>query len=208
MTAAGHTAVRMMDFDRDALGGTISSGSTIADQYVAWGARWSPNAWSGTGWATNTGMTATRTDVGSGYQAAMLNVLHAYNADWQMENGDASMALTFDLKSERVVSVSARFVGDPDGGSFMSAYHWNGTSYDLLGTSTLGPNSGSALLTITGFAESIDRVAFAVGNFDDWVALDDVEFQTVVPEPGFGLAFLLAGFLLKQRGRSQRDRPR
>ena len=88
-------------------------------------------------------------------------------------------------------------------------YADNGSN--LPGTATGMVGSGQFTLSIAN-ATPITRVVITNGSFDDWVAVDNISFTsvvTVVPEPStyamFGLGLGLLG--LAARKRDARTRP-
>ena len=185
-----------VNFDTDSSGGAISDLTTISNQYAGWGFNFTPNYYTTDTWATNTDMTATSTDVGIGYDATQGNVLHSFDG-WLNEDNDPSFAMVMS-NSDPVTAITASFIGDTSGVSFMEAFHFDGTGYVSLG-SQLVDGSGSAVKTISlgGFSQSIDLVAFAPGSFNDWAAVDDIVVTTTpVPEPASMLALGLGAVAL------------
>ncbi len=197
LIAAGSTASATsytINFDQDANGNAIANGSTAANQYAAWGVAFSPNAFAGSGWATNTGMTITSTDTGGGYSPSLGQVLHAFNADWLNEDGDPSFLMTF---STPIDSLSMDVIGDTGGQDGFQTFF---VGFDITGTIQTGLAQASGIGGIenigTTFSADTYYVGVAVGEFFDWVGVDNIRFNTV-PTPGamavLGLGGLVAG---------------
>jgi hypothetical protein len=185
-----------IDFDTDALGKPIADGTTIDEQYAAWGVHFVPNIFAGatniTGFpfADNTDMTATSSDVGFGYDPndtdpphpPLGNVLHSFSG-WSNEDGDANFAIFFDTPID---SISMDVIGDSSTGTSLYAFDANGV---FLGGTFASTMSGFENISISDVG-IIGFVAVTPGYYDDWAALDNISFNTV-PEPG--LAVLLLG---------------
>lgn len=185
---------RNIDFDQDALGNAIADLTDINTQYAAWGVNFTPNAFAGGSWATNTGMHATSTDVGAGYNASLGNVLHAFSTDWLSEDGDPSFLISF---STGINSFEMDVIGDTGGvdglQTFVALFAADGTTLvDLFQSNGIGgvERIGGALSGTAYFA------AVAHGDFGDWVGIDNITY-TEVPAPGalalVGLAGVVAG---------------
>lgn len=188
-------AVRNIDFDTDALGNSISDLTAISNQYAGWGVNFIPNAFSGGSWATNTGMTATSTDVGAGYNASLGNLMHAFSTDWLAEDGDPSFLITF---SGGITSFEMDVIGDTGGldglQTFVALYAADGvTLLDFFQANGIGgiERIGGALSGTAYFA------AVAHGDFGDWVGVDNITYTEAIPAPAslglLGLAGLVAG---------------
>lgn len=183
----------------------LTPGTTLANQYAALGAVFSPNAFTGNGnsasgepWATNTHMTIVDSqgpDVGVlGLPAlASGNVLRS-RPGWLTENGDASFRISF---STPVSSFSADFLGVDE---FADVTIWAYDGSTLLGTVS-GTTTGQ--FTLAFAAPSITSVAVRPGNYFDWVAVDNINY-TLVPEPGTYLLMGLGVAALALRRRQQR----
>ncbi|MBY0114292.1 MAG: hypothetical protein K2Y21_15880 [Phycisphaerales bacterium] len=187
-------ATRTINFDQDALGNSISDLTTVSNQYAAWGVNFTPNAFSGGSWASNTGMTATSTDVGNGYNASLGNVLHAFNADWFNEDGDPSFLISF---STGITSISLDVIGDTGGRdgfqTFVALFDASFTQVGFFDASGIG---GVENISLSGFGTAY-YAAVAHGDFNDWVGIDNIRYTEVIPAPAslglLGLAGLVAG---------------
>ena len=186
-------ATRTINFDQDALGNNIADLTTVSNQYAAWGVNFTPNAFAGGSWATNTGMTATSTDVGGGYNPSLGNIMHAFG-DWLNEDGDPSFLISF---STGITSFEMDVIGDTGGldglQTFVALFAADGTTVvDIFDASGIGgvERIGGALSGTAYFA------AVAHGDFLDWVGVDNITY-TEVPAPGalalVGLAGVFAG---------------
>ena len=177
----------------DPIGG-LSVGDILSNQYAALtGATFSANAFTGGGgpngnWATNTDMTivsSTGADVGAlGAGPVSGNILRSL-AGWVNENGDASFGISF---ATGITSFSADFAGIAIPSS-VRVFAYNGAS--LLGTVTAA-GVGQQNLSLSGLG-TITSVIVTPGEFNDWVGVDNITFDTLtspVPEPS---TFLLSG---------------
>lgn len=186
-------AIRTINFDQDANGNAIADLTVINNQYNAWGVTFSPNAFTGGSWATNTGMHATSTDVGTGYVSSLGNVLHAFNADWLNEDGDPSFLMSF---STGITTFQMDVIGDTGGidgyETFASFYD---ASFNFLGSVSCNGIGGVETIGASGFGTAY-YVAIAPGEYFDWVGIDNIRY-TEAPAPGalalLGLGGLVAG---------------
>ena len=179
-----------IDFEKDAAGNNIANGATLSTQYAAWGATFVPNVLSGTTWATNTDMTITSTDVGSGYNAAYGRVLHSFNG-WLAEDGDPNFAIFF---SSAISSLTVRFIGDSTGVSEVAAFDANG---NFQTSGIVGAGGASVIKSVTLSGLSTTQIGVILpGDFGDWAAVLDITY-TLVPAPSslalLGLGGLVAG---------------
>lgn len=162
----------------------VSVGTTLSTQYP--GVAFSPNAFSGASapdrnWATNTDMTIVSvagSDVGALGTPSLVsgNVLRSFNA-WLNENGDPSFRVSF---ASAISSFSADFAG-VDTPADVRLFAYNGAS--LLGT-IVGSTTGQ--FTLSFAASRITSVVVTPGDFLDYVAVDNIRYQsgvTAVPEP-------------------------
>jgi hypothetical protein len=162
---------------------SLAPGTVLSNQYVAQGATFSPNVFSGpdTGtsitanWATNTDMTivdSNGSDIGSLGGPALVsgNILRSFSG-WGAENGNASFLITF---SPPVSNFSATFAGVFTG-SDVTIWAYNGAT--LLGTVS-GAAAGQFVLSYSN-ATPITSVAVRPGTYVDWVAVDNITFTQV-----------------------------
>lgn len=186
-------AIRTINFDQDANGNGIADLTEINNQYNAWGVTFVPNAYSGGGWATNTTIHATSTDVGGGYNASLGNVLHAFDTDWLNEDGDPSFLISF---ATGITSFQMDVIGDTggvDGLETFAAFY--DASFNLLGSVSGSGIGGVETISASGFGTAY-YVAIAPGDYLDWVGIDNIIY-TEAPAPGalalLGLGGIVAG---------------
>jgi hypothetical protein len=172
----------------------LAVGTTLSSQYA--GVVFSPNALVGSGYATNTDMTivsATGADVGFGLGLPNLvsgNVLRSFSA-WLNETGDPSFRITF---ASAINSFSADFAG-VFAASDVQLLAYDGTT--LL--STVVGTSNNEQFTLSTAGNHITSVVVLPGTLEDYVVVDNVQYNAAVaavPEPStwalsaFGLAFV------------------
>lgn len=187
----------------------LASGTILSNQYAGLGVTFSANAFTGSnsnstsqGWATNSGMTVTATDVGSLGTPLLTsgNLLHSFG-DWLGENGDPSFLISF---AAPIKSISIDFAGVGTPGD-SAIYVFNGST--LLGT-VLGTSvacTPTCQFTLSYSAPSITSVAVAPGSYGDWVGIDNVVFAAAVPEPQTWAMLLLGvGVIGAAKRRSSR----
>lgn len=187
-------ATRTINFDQDALGNAIGDLTTIDNQYSAWGVTFTPDAFTGGSWASSTGMHATSTDVGGGYNPSLGNVLHAFSTDWLNEDGDPSFLISF---STGITSISMDVIGDTGGRdglqTFIALFDASFTNIGFVDASGIG---GVENISISGFGTAY-YAAIAHGDFNDWVGVDNITYTEAIPAPAslglLGLAGLVAG---------------
>jgi len=179
--------------------GAVSEGSLLANQYSALGISFVagsnghsvPNPSATTqGFATNSDMHITSTDIGGGVSAPISGkMLHTFGG-WLSENGDPLFTMVF------TSPISS--LGLDAGGIFNSAstalYAFNAGG-TLIGT-TAAVGTGTKHLSLASLANATE-VVMTVGDFGDWVGVDNIEFTVnTVPEPftmvtlGLGVAAL------------------
>ncbi|MFO0961118.1 MAG: PEP-CTERM sorting domain-containing protein [Isosphaeraceae bacterium] len=113
------------------------------------------------------------------------NILRSFNG-WLGENGDASFRASF---TTAVDSFSADFAGIATLSS-TRIFAYNGTT---LLTTVTASSTGQQRLTVAGVG-LITSVVITPGDFFDWVGVDNITYNRVVPEPstfalmGLGLA--------------------
>lgn len=171
----------VIDFDTDANGNAIADGTWIDNQYAAWGVTFVPNVLDpGAGWATNTDMTATSTDVGGGYDPSMGNVLHSFGG-WLAEDGDANFQINF---AQQISSISITFCGDFDGLSELGIFDGQG---NFITGGTVGEFGDT--ISFSGLSNASVGLVLP-GWYFDWAAVVSIEFE-YVPAPS---ALALMGF--------------
>ena len=173
----------------------LAVGTTLSNQYA--GVVFSPNAFSGasgpTGpWATNTDMTvvsSTGADVGVLGTPSLVsgNILRSFTG-WTNENGDPSFRVSF---ASTINFFSADFAGVS---TFADVRLFAYDGSNLLGT-VAGSTTGQFTLSFS--APHITSVVVTPGDFDDYVGVDNINYQTAVtavPESGT-LALMSAGLV-------------
>ncbi|WP_124449009.1 PEP-CTERM sorting domain-containing protein [Paucibacter sp. KBW04] len=164
----------------------LAEGDTLSNQYAGLGVTFTPNAFSGAGssgsgmdWASNTDMTITHSvtgDVGSLGSPPLVSgmVLHSFGG-WFGEDGDPSFSINF---AAPIKSISMDFAGVTDFAD-TRIFVYNGAT---LVSTVAGSSTGQFTLSYSG--GSFTSVVVAAGSFDDWVAVDNINFTAAaVPEP-------------------------
>jgi hypothetical protein len=179
----------------------LAPGTVMSNQYAAYGAVFTPNAYSGAGgptgdWAGNTDLSVVSvsdSDVGDLGTPALVSghLLRSFNG-WLNEDGDPSFRIDF---STPVSSVSAVFagVGTPADVRIF-AYHGGALTASVAGSS----GAGQFVLGLGGAA--ITSVVITPGSYDDWVGVDNISYAPV-PEPSDWALLLAGGGLLAFRRR-------
>ncbi len=198
LLAAGQASAVLIDFEN------LAVGTTLANQYAALGATFSPNAFTGTGgpsgdWATNTDMTivsSTGADVGGLGTPPIVsgNILRSFNG-WLNENGDPTFRITF---TTPINSISAAFAGVATPAD-VRLIAYNGVTQIGNVTSTVATGQ----FTLSFAAASITSVVITPGSFSDWVGVDNINYVPVpVPEAStyamMGLGLGLLAFKLRK----------
>lgn len=184
-------------------------GTTLSAQYASLGVVFSPNAFSGGTWATNTDMHIVDSslegtvdaDVGAlGDPAGTVSghVLRSFDG-WLSEAGDPSFSMIF---TSPVLSVSVAFAGvdDPSNVRLMA---YDGST--LVGTAIGSVSTGQFTLVLS--SSHITRVDVQPGWNLDWVAVDNISFAPVsapIPEPSRAALLLLGATLLGWARRADR----
>lgn len=199
---------RVIDFDHDAWGEPIASGSTFALQYAAWGVAASPNAYSGANtagtsgsWASNSDMTIS-TDAGLTARPDGGNFVHSLTG-WLSEDGDPSFELSF---LYRIDAISAVFTGIGTGNSFSGIIAYNDLDEVIAEVRVQDPAQGGAFTQTLALnnLNAASRVVIVPGTFDDWVGVDDITFRdAVIPTPGAAALMGLGGVLAARRRRTR-----
>ncbi|MGH7244376.1 MAG: PEP-CTERM sorting domain-containing protein [Phycisphaerales bacterium] len=187
-------AVRTINFDTDSSGNGIADLTEINTQYNGWGVNFTPNAFSGGSWATNTTLHATNSDYGAGYNPSLGNVLHAFDTDWLNEDGDPSFVMSF---ATGITTFQMDVIGDTGG---VDGYETFASFYDaglnLLGSVSCNGIGGIETISAAGFGTAY-YVAIAPGEYLDWVGIDNITYTEAVPAPSalalLGLGGLVAG---------------
>jgi len=201
LPAAPHPAVSLgpgsylIDFEN------LAEGATVNDQYAAWGVSFIANAYAtagspNDGWADNTDMTVVSSTGGNvanlgGPSLVSGNILRAYYTGWVFENGDPSFAMVFD-KPISAISIDFASIGPSAGITGIDIYRPDGTYV----TTVLAAGAGQQTVSYTG--TDIGYVGVRPGDYDDWVAVDNISFTVAaaVPEPEtYGLLALGLGVL-------------
>jgi hypothetical protein len=184
-----------MDFDTDASGNPIASGTTISSEYAAWGVSFSNTGRSGPSgitpgqnWATNTSLRITNTDIGGLGGPQTGNLLHSFNG-WLSEDGDPYIVVSF---ANPIDSISVKFLGVATlNRSGFIAYDASNNPIATSATAT----GGISTVSMSGVG-NISSIIITPGDFNDWVGVDDITFNTV-PTPAaaglLGLATVAAG---------------
>jgi hypothetical protein len=145
----------------------------------------------GEGFATNTSLELTTTDIGAGVTAPISGrLLHSFGG-WLSEDGDPVIRIDF---ADPINAISIDF-----GGVFNPAstgiYAINGSNAAVA--SAFASATGSSTVSLSGFGQ-VSSIVVTLGDFGDWVGADNINYTPVpVPEPmtmgalGLGVAALL-----------------
>ncbi len=181
--------------------GAVAPLSILGAQYAGLGVTFSPGHTSPgvvnpvdstQGFATNSSMEITATDVGGGVSAPISgNLLHSFGG-WLAEDGDPSFTMTF---SSPVNAISAVV-----GGVFTPAstvLYAIGPGDVVLG-SIAASAANTSTIALSGLG-NFSKAVMTLGSFNDWVGVDNITFN-VVPEPtSLGLVGVGAALLLLRR---------
>lgn len=194
MAGTASAAVYTMTFDTDAAGNAIAEGAMLSTQYSAWGVSAS-NVGAppfGSGWASNSSLQITATDIGGGVTAPISGkLLHSFGG-WLSENDDPFIRMAF---STGINSIAADFGGMSDYAA-SGIYAYNGAT--LVGQVN-GTASGTQHLSLSGVG-TITNIIIVPGTFGDWVGVDNISFNTV-PTPGAAALLGLGGLIVGRRRR-------
>lgn len=175
---AGNSFGALINFDDLADGAILGSqyaGVTFTSGHTATGV---PNSGvTAQGFATNSSMevaTIAGGDIGGGVNAPMAGtVLHSFNG-WLSEDGDATMTITF---ANAIQSISLDFGGVAN--LNVSGLHAvNGGAVSASAFATVG---GTSTVTLSGL--NTTEVVVTMGDFGDWVGMDNLNYTDAVPEP-------------------------
>jgi hypothetical protein len=187
----------------------LAEGATLSNQYAGLGVVFSANPFTGAnsnstpqGWATNTGMTVTATDLLALGTPLLVSgkMLHSAT-NWLAEDGDPSMLATF---STPINSISMDFAGIFLPGD-VTMVIYNGAT--IIGTVVAPACTPTCQTTLSFAAPSITKVAFTPGSYGDFVAVDNVKFTLATPVPEtstyammvLGLGLVLGSSAFKRR---------
>ena len=194
MAGTASAAVYTMTFDTDAAGNAIAEGAMLSTQYAAWGVSAS-NVGAppfGSGWASNSSLQITATDIGGGVTAPISGkLLHSFGG-WLSEDNAPFIRMGF---STGIDSISADF-GGMGGAGVAGIYAYNGTT--LVG-SVLNTTSGTQHVALSGVG-TITNIIVIPGTYGDWVGVDNISFNTV-PTPGAAALLGLGGLIVGRRRR-------
>lgn len=184
--ASAQTTILTFD-PGDPIGG-LSIGSSLSNQYAAFGVTFSPNAFSGPGgpngdWATNTNLivvSSTGSDVGGLGTPSLVsgNIIRSFNG-WLNEDGDPSLAAAFTVP---VSSISVDFAGIANPGSTRIFVRDNTNA--LLATLVAAGTGQQNLSFTAGPGQTIGSLQITPGDFFDWAGFDNFSYTVAaVPEP-------------------------
>lgn len=185
--------------------GAVSEGSLLANQYSALGITFVagshghtvPNPSASTqGFATNTDMHITSTDIGGGVSSPISGkMLHTFNG-WLSEDGDPVFTMIF---SSPISSIDLDAGGIADVAS-TAIYAFNAAGTQIGTTAASG--TGTRHLSLASLANATE-VVMTIGDWNDWVGVDNIDFKvSTVPEP-FSMVTLSLGVaaLLRKRAK-------
>lgn len=179
--------------------GAVAEGAMLSNQYAGMGVTFVagtnghsvPNP-SGTtqGFASNSSMQITSSDIGGGVGAPMSGkLLHSFGG-WLSEDGDPVFTMIF---SGGITSFSC-FAGGIFSAPSTAVYAFNAGGTQIGSAAASGTATTQQLLM--GSLSGATEVVMTIGDFGDWVGMDNLEF-TAVPEPfsmatvGLGIAAMI-----------------
>jgi MYXO-CTERM domain-containing protein len=184
---------------------SLSEGTIVSNQFAGvtfaagTGGLTIPNpAGTTQGFATNTGMGVTSTDLGGLGTPVLVSgmVLHRFNADWLAEDGDPVFVMTF---ASNVTSISIDFNGISTIASTGIFAYAGGTQV----ASSFAAATGGQTLSISGLV-GVTQIAVTPGDFGDWVGVDNINYTvSTVPEPASFAVLGLGALALIRRRRNR-----
>ncbi len=185
---------------------SLAEGTIVSNQFAGvtfaagTGGLTVPNAVSTTqGFATNTGLGVTLTDLGGLGTPNLMSgmVLHRFNADWLAEDGDPVFVMTF---TGNVTDISIDFNGmSTPASTGIFAYAGGSMVASIFATST----TGGQTLSLTGLT-GVTQIAVTPGDFGDWVGVDNINYTvSTVPEPASFAVLGLGALALIRRRRNR-----
>ena len=197
LPALSHAQSVAITFDE----GRVQEGDTLSNQYADLGVTFLPgSSVPGTGTTGSpldpaTDMTVTGTDVGGGTDPNAGLLVHSFSG-WTNETSDAAMTLNF---SNPISEITVQFNGVSD--DLASGIFAVDTKGNLV-SGIYDRTAGYSDVTLSGLRD-IKQVVLTVGDFYDWIGINNIRF-TQVPEPGslallFGMSLTSVGFLSRRR---------
>lgn len=166
--------------------GLVASGATLANQYASLGVTFAPGGGSITGvinpagttqgFATNVDMTIGPIEIGSAAPLSGL-ALRTYNG-YNAENGDPVFTMTF---SSPISLLSLDFGSVSTSAGQAAVFAVNPATGTAV-TVGFEPSAANGTVTATGLPTGTRTIIVVPGTYNDYVAIDNLNF-TVVPEP-------------------------